>query len=263
MKPRTRQRVVFVASVVALFLLGTSPTHAILNGTLDGNRHPNVGAVVAEVDGQRFSPCSGILIAPAVLVGAAHCLDFLEDVGATQVWVTFDSQANVETSQLIPGTMHPNPAFEANAPDPNDVAVITFETPVVGIVPAVLPTLGLLDQLGEKNGLKDQLFTVVGYGANQRIVGEGPQTFLFDLKRRFATSELNAIEPALLRLAMNASRDLGGASFGDSGGPIFRGDSNPVVAIVGLRSSQGMYMGYRLDIPSAQAFLSSFVTLPN
>ena len=63
-----------------------------------------------------------------------------------------------------------------HAPDPNDVAVITFETPVDGITPAVLPTLGLLDELGQQNGLKDQLFTVVGYGVNQRIVGEGPKT---------------------------------------------------------------------------------------
>ena len=46
MKSRTRQRVVSVASVVALFLLGTNRTHAIINGTLDGNLHPNVGVVI-------------------------------------------------------------------------------------------------------------------------------------------------------------------------------------------------------------------------
>jgi hypothetical protein len=60
-------------------------------------------------------------------------LEFIESVGATQVWVTFDSQANLDTSPLIAGTMHPNPAFDANAPDPNDVAVITFETPVTAL----------------------------------------------------------------------------------------------------------------------------------
>ena len=52
MKSRTRQRVVSVASVVALFLLGTNRTHAIINGTLDGNLHPNVGVVIFAVDGQ-------------------------------------------------------------------------------------------------------------------------------------------------------------------------------------------------------------------
>ena len=263
MKQPARQHAGFVASVVALLLLGTSLTLAIINGTLDGNLHPNAGVVVAEVDGRKFSPCSGILIAPTVFVGAAHCLGFLESVGATQVWVTFDSQANFDTSPLIPGTMHPNPAFDANAPDPNDVAVITFETPVTGITPAVLPTPGLLDELGHQNGLKDQLFTVVGYGVNERIVGDGPPTFVRDLNRRFATSGLLALEPALLRLSMNREKGYGGASGGDSGGPIFLGQSTTVVAIVGLRGFEGMYMAYRLDIPSARAFLSSFVTLPN
>jgi hypothetical protein len=130
-------------------------------------------------------------------------------------------------------------------------------------MPVDLPTPGLLDELGEQNGLKDQLFTVVGYGANQRIVGEGPPTFVRDLNRRFATSEFNALNRAVLRLSMNASRGYGGASAGDSGGPIFLGNSNTVVASVGLKGTQGMYEGYRLDIPSARAFLSSFVTLPD
>ena len=63
---------------------------------------------------------------------------------------------------------------------------------------------------------------------------------------------------------MNPSRGYGGASFGDSGGPIFLGQSTTVAAIVGLRGSNGgTYEGYRLDIPSARAFLASFVTLPD
>jgi hypothetical protein len=105
MKLRIRQHMGFVTSGEAM-LLGTSLTHAI-NGTLDGNLHPNVGVVVAEVDGEKFTPCSGNLIAPTVFVAAAHCLEFIESRGATQVWVTFDSQANLDTSLLIPGTQHP------------------------------------------------------------------------------------------------------------------------------------------------------------
>ena len=204
--------------------------------------------IFAGVDGQLISPCSGNLIAPTVFVGAAHCADFIESSGATQVWVTFDSHvdadvnfievSNLDTSTLIPGTLHPNPAFDANAPDPNDVAVITFETPVTGITPAVLPTPGLLDELGAQNGLKDQLFTVVGYGVNQRIVGDGPPTFVRDLNRRFATSGLNALGQAVLRLSVNSEKGYGGAHAGDSGGAIFLGQSNTVVAIVGLRGTR-------------------------
>ena len=124
--------------------------------------------------------------------------------------------------------MHPNPAYDANAPDPNDVAVITFETPVQGIPPVDLPPPGLLNAVGA-----DQLFTVVGYGAYERVLGEGPPTFLRDRARRFATSEFNALTQGELRLSMNASRGYGGASFGDSGGPIFLGQSTTVAAIFG------------------------------
>ena len=113
---------------------------------------------------------------------------------------------HAEAGNRRSGTLHPNPAFDAHAPDPNDVAVITFETPVVGITPAVLPTPGLLDELGQQNGLKDQLFTVVGYGVNQRIVGEGQPTPVRDLNRLFATSGLNAFGQALLRLSMNTQK---------------------------------------------------------
>jgi Trypsin len=256
---RASVRIALLTALAVVAIGEIQGTHAIINGTLDGNLHPNVGMVVAEANGVKFTPCSGILVAPQVFVGAAHCLEFIASRGATQAWVTFDSQVNLDSSPLIPATLHPNPAYDANAPDPNDVAVITLATPVEGIVYGELPTPGLLDGVGA-----GQLFTVVGYGANERIVGDGPVTFLRDRARRFATSELNALRPAELRLSMNPSRGYGGASFGDSGGPIFLGQSTTVAAIVGLRGSNGgTYEGYRLDIPSARAFLASFVTLPD
>jgi hypothetical protein len=146
MEQRLLQHARLVGLVVALLLVRTSLTHAIINGTLDGNLHPNVGVVIfAGVDGQLISPCSGNLIAPTVFVTAAHCADFIESQGATQVWVSFASHVdadvnfievtNLDTSTLIPGTLHPNPAFDPHAADANDVAVITFETPVVGKSP--------------------------------------------------------------------------------------------------------------------------------
>src|SRR4029078_12189144 len=91
MKQRALQHAGLVASVVALLLLGTSLTHAIINGTLDGNLHPNVGVGIFAVDGELVSPGWESLMAPPVFVTAAHCLDFIESQGATQVWVSFAS----------------------------------------------------------------------------------------------------------------------------------------------------------------------------
>ena len=58
MKPRIRQRMGFIMFVGAMLLLGTNRTHAIIDGTLDGNLHPNVGVVIFAVDGELLiSPC--------------------------------------------------------------------------------------------------------------------------------------------------------------------------------------------------------------
>jgi hypothetical protein len=84
-----------------------------------------------------------------------------------------------------------------------------------------------------------------------------------DLNRRFAVSGFKSLARALLRLSMVQTTGYGGASFGDSGGAIFLGTSNTIVAIVGLRGTERIYEAYRLDTPSARAFLSDFVTLPN
>ena len=93
-------RLALLGSLAVVALGEMQPTHAIINGTVDGNLHPNVGMVVAEAAGVRFTPCSGSLVAPQVFVTVAHCLEFIASRGATQVWVTFDSQANPDTSTL-------------------------------------------------------------------------------------------------------------------------------------------------------------------
>jgi hypothetical protein len=118
MKPRIRQHLGLITLIGALLVVHTDRTHAIINGWLDGTNHPNVGLVVAEANGEKFAPCSGNLIAPTVFVTAAHCLEYIQAAGATQVWVTFDSEASFDTSPLIPGTLHPNPAYDETRETP-------------------------------------------------------------------------------------------------------------------------------------------------
>jgi hypothetical protein len=65
---------IMLAALVALaMLVASGMASAITYGQPDGNRHPNVGAVVF-ADEQGEGLCySGTLIAPKVFVTAAHC----------------------------------------------------------------------------------------------------------------------------------------------------------------------------------------------
>ncbi len=66
------RRTVMVIAVAVLMLLAT-PARAITYGQPDGNKHPNVGALVGTFDGQTYPYCSGALISPTVFLTAAHC----------------------------------------------------------------------------------------------------------------------------------------------------------------------------------------------
>jgi V8-like Glu-specific endopeptidase len=153
-----------------VFVLVVTPSAgAIVYGQPDGNRHPNVGTLVAEIEGEKQSICSGTLIAPRVFLTASHCTDFVQQaLGTSGVWVSFDPVFS-ETSTLIPGTAHTNPAYNrfqgpGGHADPGDIAVVVLAQ-AVGATPAQLPTAGLLDQLKAAHQLNGQTFTAVGYGA--------------------------------------------------------------------------------------------------
>lgn len=260
-----RARKHFVAALLSVSLLSAVVVYAITYGQPDGEGHPNVGALVAEVRaaGQKELLCSGTLISPTVFLTAAHCTAFLESRGISQVWVTFDPEFTAK-SKLIPGTMHTNPNFNQAQSDPGDIAVVTFERPVRGITPASLPAAGLLDRLP----LNGQKFTAVGYGVLQPQVGGGPPRFPDTNLRWVAVSDFRALTGAWLRLSQNDSTGDGGTCFGDSGGPNFLGAGANETSIVAALTVTGDAMclatnvTYRLDTPAARQFLQNFVILP-
>jgi hypothetical protein len=81
-----------------------------------------------------------------------------------------------------------------------------------------------------------------------------------------APVDFNALNKTWVRLAMNESRGLGGACYGDSGGPNFVAiDGQLVLAATTITGDTPCYatnVAYRLDTPSARAFLGQYVTLP-
>jgi len=259
-------RRLFLLAVLGAVLAAASSGSAIVFGQLDGNRHPNVGALVYENDeGERGILCSGTLIAPDVFLTASHCTAFLESIGVApgDVWVTFDPTFDA-ASPLLPGTYHTHPDFGFSGPggfsDPHDIAVVVLDRPAAGISPARLPTLNQLDGVN----LKSQRFVAVGYGTVREDKRKGPHSLFFDGQRRFAEQSANSLTKQWLHLSMNPSTGSGGTCFGDSGGPHFIGTSDVVasITVTGDAFCRATDVTYRVDTASARAFLDDFVSLP-
>jgi secreted trypsin-like serine protease len=245
---------------VAAMLVLTVGAGAITGGVPDRDGHPEVGALLAQQaysDGT-WATCTGTLIAPHVFLTAAHC-----DEGVSRVAVTFDTSYVVPTGTIHWGTWHADPNYRKAQGDPHDIAVVVLDEDVTGIEPAGLPAAGSLSGLS-----RDQRFTSVGYGAQSVTNGPGGKTFHYADIRYVASGTLNATNPAWLRISQNPSTGNGGTCYGDSGGPNFLGagaDETNIVAattITGDTPCRSTNVDYRLDTPSARAFLGRYVTLP-
>jgi secreted trypsin-like serine protease len=248
------RRLISVTVLVAA-LSAVSPAAAITNGTADGNRHTNVGGLVADTqysDGT-WIYCSGTLISPTVFLTAAHCAE-----DGQRVRVTFDT-AYQDGDKVYTGTFHSDPLYNQSQSDPHDIAVVVLDKAVKGITPAQLPTADSLSNLSST-----QQFTSVGYGAYEVTKGPGGHQYLYNDVRMVATGTLNSTNPSWLRISMNPSTGNGGTCYGDSGGPNFLGTTQIIAAITitGDAVCRSTNVVYRLDTESARAFLSQYVALP-
>jgi V8-like Glu-specific endopeptidase len=257
---RPMKNALVVAAAAAALLAFAAVGLAITNGGPDGNGHPEVGALLAPhaySDGT-WEACTGTLISPTVFLTAAHC-----DLGVSRVAVTFDSSYDAATGTTYWGTWHADAAFTKAQNDPHDIAVVVLDNAVKGIAPARLPKLAQLDSLKVGDGI-----TAVGYGAQSVTMGPGGATFHYADIRYVATGSVNAMNSSWIRASMNPATGDGGTCYGDSGGPNFLGagaDETNIVAgttITGDFVCRATNVDYRMDTPSARAFLAAYVALP-
>jgi hypothetical protein len=261
-------------SVLASALVFSPRTAAITYGFVDSNNtFANTGAfIVKSPDGEIFPICSGTMITSNVFLTASHCTLFFTQDLAPEGYVAYVSldgsipfgPLTSKSTQLLPvAHVVTNPNYNPAQSDSGDIAVLVLDRNVRGVTPATLPACGLLDRLAAQNGLKSAIFTPVGYGVQNRVVGGGVPFFqdLNPIPRMFAFSGFNSLNGGYLRLSQNQSTGNSGTCFGDSGGPNFLTVNGQrilvAITITGDSVCRSTNVDYRLDITSAQAFLAA------
>lgn len=255
-------------------LIAPLRSRAITYGFVDSNNtYSNAGAFIVKSPstGQIFPICSGTLITPNVFLTASHCTAFFTNDLAPRgftAYVSFDGSipfgnlTSNKTKLLTVRFVVTNPNFNQSQSDSGDIGALVLDSNVRGVTPATLPTCGLLDQLAAQNGLKNAVFTPVGYGLQNRVVGGGVPFFqdVNPIPRMFAFSSFHSLNGGYLRLSQNPATGDGGTCFGDSGGPNFLTVNGQqilaAITITGDSVCRATNVDYRLDTASAQAFFA-------
>jgi hypothetical protein len=170
---------------------------------------------------------------------------------------------------FVHGTAYPHPLYDDYNEFPNtyDVGVVVLDEAVYldEDMYGELPGLGLLDTLTQGRGRRDRAFTAVGYGLQgyipayfsaERTRYQG-QVSLIEVKSAFNGDQQSA------KFTNNPGKGngSGGTCFGDSGGPVFHGDTNVIGAVVswGITPCVGVDYQFRIDTPTAQDFILPFL----
>jgi hypothetical protein len=207
-------------AVLAGALAAASPAAALVGGApiaQDGT-----GRVVVMLTGSHGSFCSGVILAPPLVLTAAHCVL----PGAEYKLVELDD-GRPRLKDIAKIVRHPD--FDATAAQRHrvtaDVALLRLALPSKGAAAPLAPSTGTL-------ATGDRLI-VAGYGV--AVPGDGRTGGVVRAATLAVTGRPGSLQLRLADPATNGQRPGLGACSGDSGAPVFR-DFAGTLAVIGVVS---------------------------
>lgn len=238
-----------LAAAAAAAVLGVTPAHAVIGGTLD-TTHTYVGQSVFFPGAGHPVQCSGFLVSAQLYVTAAHCA--AAGPGPVFVMLWFGAGPNPPgTPPDALGIASASPAWSGVLPN-HDIGVVHLFEPMPGPY-ATLASPGFLDRLASKRGQQNVSFTSVGYG----VADYGPTGFIAPFMRVAGSMQLEHLTDIdLFTTAAPGNGTGGGATcLGDSGGPVFSGDVVVALVSAGTKYCNGKAADFRLDTVEAHDFI--------